>query len=108
MNDITTGIPFRIQLLPSRGFTAALAPRAASVQPAYTFGWDTAFAIRITDVNRELRKPGVCPPAFDATLPNVCRCQGTFGPWQVAVGDDGGDGTVLRLSAPIRSGRLVF
>lgn len=73
-----------------------------------TLGWDTVFAIRVTDVNAELRKPGVSPSAFSATVPQVCTAQGTFGPWQIAVGDNGGDGTLLRLTIPVPAATLNF
>lgn len=89
-------------------FGIVRASPAPTPEPANTFGWDTVFALRIADVNAELRKPGVSPAGFEASLPNVCTVAGTFGAWQIAVGDAGGDGTLLRMQAAVRSGKLSF
>lgn len=95
-----------LRVMPARA--AAAAPAPAPAPPVQTFGWDSVFAVRIADVNAQLRKPGASPATFDAALPGVATCRGGFGPWQVLVGEDGGDGTILRMQAPVTQGTLTF
>jgi hypothetical protein len=84
--------------------SAAAAVGVAVPEPASTFGWDTVFAISIADVNRELAKPGVCPPGF-ASQQGGIDVHGTFGPWQVCMG---GGAENIHFSIPIPAGQLQF
>ena len=62
-----------------------------------TFGWDTAFAVRIENVNAAIRGRHVSPAGFayqDPADPQT-RCSGTFGDWQLVRGGDGGAVNVL-------------
>src|SRR5512138_230870 len=86
----------------------AALPRVSAAPPAYTFGWDTVFAIRISDVNPQMRQSGACPEAFQAEIPNLCAAEGRFAPWRIVVGEDGGDQEILRLAIPVVAGTLVF
>ncbi len=83
--------------------------RLASAAPATsgvtfsTGGWDTVFAIRISDVNRAIAANKVSPTTWRARVeasdfgPQI-DATGTFGTWSVATG--GGSGTDLRMHLP--------
>ena len=49
----------------------AAVAQAQALEPASTYGWDTMFAIRATDVNKQLAKPGVCPVQFAQTQDGI-------------------------------------
>ena len=72
---------------------------------AFTYGWDTVFAIRKPDVNAAIVKAGSSPTSFSQVAPdNSCSVTGTFGPWQVC----GGDGVDLHFQVPIVKGSLSY
>jgi len=78
----------------------------AASQDADTQGWDTVFAIRLTDVNRTLTKPGVSPSEWSIVVnEGVYFGSGTFGPWEAT---QGGSAAILRMSAPIPQGSVSF
>jgi hypothetical protein len=74
---------------------------------AWTHGWDTVFAIRIADANARFAQPGVCPAEFSLAGKNW-TAEGTFGPWRIATGGDGGSGTIVLLSLPVTGGTLTY
>jgi len=92
-----------------RGTTprTALAFQAlASPEPeADTFGWDTVFAISITDANRAILRAGVSPPSFHFEDTDGTTIQGSFGPWQIC---RGGDGDLITFTIPITTGDMRF
>lgn len=57
-----------------------------------TFGWDTAFAIRIENVNAAIKARKASPATFSYTNPqdSKIRCSGEFGDWLIVRGGDGG------------------
>ncbi|WBO21381.1 TULIP family P47-like protein [Sphingomonas abietis] len=62
-----------------------------------TFGWDTAFAVRIENVNAAIRARKASPASFhyaDPVDPKLV-CQGQFGDWQLVRGGDGDGVNVL-------------
>jgi hypothetical protein len=86
--------------------TAQSAVLGQAIGDADTQGWDTVFAIRLTDVNRTLAKPGVSPPDWNIVLtPDLFFGSGSFGPWAAA---QGGSAAILRMSAPITAGSVTF
>ena len=61
--------------------------------------WDTAFAVRIEDVNRVLATSGVGPSKFDVALPDQnLSASGTFNAWQIT---RGGGGNLIHLKLPL-------
>jgi hypothetical protein len=75
---------------------------------ATTLGWDTAFAIRLTDVNAVLRSSGNYPRAFAIVIDsgqNWTLKDGRFGTWQLARGGSGG---IMFVSTPIDDGSMTF
>lgn len=73
---------------------------------ASTYGWDTAFAIRLPDVNSAIVKSGCSPKAFSEVAPDgSCRASGTFGTWQLC---RSGDGVLVHFTIPVRSGTMTF
>ncbi|MCT9932153.1 TULIP family P47-like protein [Planotetraspora sp. A-T 1434] len=68
-----------------------------------TNGWDTVFAIRLTDVNRAIAARGKSPEKWQATIqasdfgPQIDGA-GTFGAWSLATG--AGSGTDVRMHLP--------
>ncbi len=69
-----------------------------------TFGWDTAFAVRIENVNAAIKNRRASPHGFSYTDPGDANvhCSGAFGDWAVVRGGDGG-GVNVRL--PIQNVR---
>lgn len=82
---------------------AASAALASSTATFSTGGWDTVFAIRISDVNRAIAKTAVSPRTWRARVgasdfgPQI-DASGTFGTWSVGIG--GGSGTNLGMHLP--------
>jgi hypothetical protein len=83
--------------------TTALVPALAPSSPPTpsgeisTFGWDTAFAVRIANVNAAIAARKMSPTGFSytsSTDPKV-TCQGSFGDWQLVRGGDGGAVNVM-------------
>ena len=62
-----------------------------------TFGWDTAFAVRIENVNTTISTRKVSPASFRQVSPDDAEtwCAGRFGDWQLVRGGDGDDVNVL-------------
>ena len=67
-----------------------------------TFGWDTAFAVRIANVNQAIVAKGVSPTVFDYTDPSDGQeyCKGEFEPWVVVRGGDGGG---VNIKLPVKN-----
>ena len=85
---------------------AAVAPSPQMGASALTYGWDTAFAICIPDVNAAIVKAGASPKNFTQVAPDQsCSATGTFGVWQVC---RGGDGVLIHFSIPIATGSMSF
>jgi hypothetical protein len=79
---------------------AALATDAA----VYTYGWDTAFAIPVPEVNQAIVDHGSSPPDF-AITESTFTVTGTFGDWQVC---QGGDGKAVRMMWPLSQVVLTY
>ncbi|MEM9293127.1 MAG: TULIP family P47-like protein [Acidobacteriota bacterium] len=62
-----------------------------------TFGWDTAFAVRIENVNAAIKARKASPTSFSYQNPEDSKitCAGTFGDWQIVRGGDGGGVNVM-------------
>jgi hypothetical protein len=81
-------------------------PEAAdppAAQAAPTYGWDTAFAIRVDDANATIAARKSSPPSFAATGTDslsgtAFTADGTFGDWRITLG---GSGTLLHMATPI-------
>jgi Clostridium P-47 protein len=72
---------------------------------ADTYGWDTAFAIRATDVNAAIVRAHSSPPNFSASTADphtgkTVTVTGDFGDWQLTLG---GSGKLVRFSTPVTS-----
>lgn len=67
-----------------------------------TFGWDTAFAVRIENVNAAIQNHKSSPKGFSYTDPNDAgiTCKGDFGDWAVVRGGDGG---AVNVQIPFRN-----
>lgn len=85
----------------------ALAASLPTVEaPALTYGWDTAFAIRLPDVNSAIVKAGSSPKNFSQVAPDQsCSAQGNFGPWQLC---RGGDGVLVHFAIPLTAGSMSY
>lgn len=71
---------------------------------AYSYGWDTAFAIRLPDVNRAIAKAKSSPSHFNQQAPDgSCSVDGRFSDWEVC----GGDSTLLHFRVPISAACFV-
>lgn len=77
---------------------------ADSGQAVYTYGWDTAFAIPVTDVNKAIIDHGSSPARFSIQESGF-SVTAEFGPWQVC---QGGDGKDVRLLLPMKHGTLTY
>jgi hypothetical protein len=98
----------------ARAVPSGLRPAAFAAMPAAppvgdeasTYGWDTAFAIRVADVNAAIEKAGTSPTSFAYEEPDhSCSIKGEFGPWRIG---PGGDGKLIHLHIPIPSGELTM
>lgn len=70
---------------------------------ADTFGWDTAFAIRASDVNAAIQRQHSSPSSFaaDTTDPGshfAVHVAGEFSDWQITLG---GSGRLIHMSTPV-------
>lgn len=85
------------------------APAAPATPPptgseiADTYGWDTAFAIRVDDVNAAIVSAKSSPASFQAQGTDEMSgtrftADGTFGDWQITLG---GSGTLIHMLTPI-------
>jgi len=74
---------------------------------AFTYGWDTAFAIRLPDANAAIIKAGSSPKTFSQVAPDdsSVSTNGTFGPWQIC---RGGDGILIHFAIPITTGTVSY
>ena len=77
---------------------------------ADTYGWDTAYAIPVAEVNSAIVKAGSSPPSFSASVPDdqgnqAYAVSGSFGAWQICMGGDGKD---VRFIIPIPSMTLDY
>ena len=65
-----------------------------------TFGWDTAFAVRIDNVNAAIKNRGSSPKKFSYSEPTdkSTFCTGDFGDWALV---RGGDGSGVNVYIPI-------
>ncbi len=68
-----------------------------SDQLADTYGWDTAYAITLPDLNASIAK-SKCSPTNYAYEQDGISISGTFGTWQVC---RGGDGKLLHMTMPV-------
>lgn len=71
-----------------------------------TFGWDTAFAVRIENVNAAIKARQASPKSFQYVDPldDQVTCSGQFGDWEIVRGGDGG-GVNVCLPMTAVSGR---
>ena len=111
MMSETMSFPYQLRFpsllsvpLPGGAVPRQLAAVARAQEPASTYGWDTMFAIRATDVNKQLAKPGVCPVQFAQTQDGI-GLNGKFAAWQIC---RGGGGTNLHMQIPITTGALSY
>jgi hypothetical protein len=70
---------------------------------ADTYGWDTAFAIRVDDVNAAIIRKGASPKSFSAAAKDPhtgieVDVTGTFSDWQITMG---GSGKLIHMSTPV-------
>jgi len=70
---------------------------------ADTYGWDTAFAIRIDDVNAAIVRKGTSPKTFTASATDTMShvtvtVSGTFSDWQIT---QGGSGKLIHMATPV-------
>lgn len=70
-----------------------------------TYGWDTAFAIRLRDVNSAIVKARSSPRSFAFAPDSYSHLNGTFGDWQVRRGPTG---DLIHLTVPITGGTLSW
>lgn len=72
-----------------------------------TLGWDTVFAIPISQVNETIRNVKASPPKFAFSNAKGDTVLGDFADWQVTAG---GDGSLIWLSIPVANvtGTLLF
>ena len=73
-----------------------------------TLGWDTAFAIRLPDVNSALKNSGNYPKDFAGVIDQEEKWElkdGKFGTWQLARGGSGG---IVFVSIPIDDGLMTY
>ena len=66
------------------------------------YGWDTAYATSIAEVNHSLADPKAVPAAFNITAQGM-SVQGQFGAWSIV---PGGSGELLHLQTAIVSGNI--
>jgi hypothetical protein len=72
----------------------------------YTYGWDTAFAIPVPDVNTAIVDHKSSPSGFSITEPKAnYTVSGTFGDWQIC---PGGDGKAVRMLLPLTQVTLTL
>src|SRR5690606_11722082 len=89
---------------------AFLAAQSGGSNPppkADTLGWDTVFAIRMTDVNKAIVKQKTTPPTFSVSNPlgEGSSLSGNLAAWQLTTGADGENVNVL---VPASSGTFIF
>lgn len=87
----------------------AQASLGTNVIPADTNGWDTVFAIRISDVNHAIALQKSSPSDFsqsytDEETGDTITINGTFGDWRL---NTTGDGKNLHMSTPIATGTMT-
>ena len=80
-------------------------PKEILAAEADTQGWDTASAVRLSQVNQALEATGVSPPGFNEAVTADWAINGSFGPWRMA---RGGSGSIVFLRTPIPSATLAF
>jgi Clostridium P-47 protein len=84
--------------------TIAPAAPADTGTAVYTYGWDTAFAIPVPDVNRAIVDHKSSPAGFSQTE-HTFSVTADFGHWQIT---PGGDGKAVRLLLPLSNVRLTY
>jgi hypothetical protein len=99
--DLEDTRPLGAHQSPGSAFAAAV-DRAVSV-PFNTNGWDTTYAIRLTDVNRAIAAKGTSPTSWSASIPASMfgpriDGTGTFGTWSLTNG--AGSGATIRMHIP--------
>ncbi len=95
----------RLREVPDEPVLALDAVAAGQAQEALTYGWDTAFAIRVPDANSAIVKAKTSPSSFSQEAPDKsCSASGTFGAWQIS----GGDGVDVHFDVPIEKGSLLY
>lgn len=72
-------------------------------QKADTYGWDTAFGIRVDDVNAAIKRAKSSPTAFqavgeDALSGTKFTVSGSFGDWRITLG---GSGKLIHMATPV-------
>lgn len=72
---------------------------------ATTLGWDTVFAIRLSDVNAALVRSGQYPRTFEKDLGSGWSINGQFGAWQMS---RGGSGSIVFMQIPITAGTMAY
>jgi hypothetical protein len=82
--------------------TTATAPTDGGA--VYTYGWDTAFAIPVPDVNRAIVDHKSSPGGF-SYAGSTYTVGGSFGDWQIT---PGGDGKNVRMLLPLRDVVLTY
>src|SRR5215207_1926028 len=81
-----------------------LATDPADGVAVYTYGWDTAFAIPVHDVNKAIVDHKSSPAGF-TTAESTYSVKGSFGNWQIT---RGGDGKNLRMLLPLANVTLTY
>ncbi len=70
---------------------------------ADTYGWDTAFAIRVDDVNAAIKRKGTSPKRFSASTTDphtkiAVEAVGVFSDWRITLG---GSGKLVHMATPV-------
>lgn len=80
-------------------------PKEVLAAEADTQGWDSASAVRLSQVNKALEATGVSPPSFNQAVTDTWSINGSFGPWRMA---RGGSGSIVFMRTPIPNATLSF
>lgn len=101
----TFKLPQASALMPSFFVPRHEMPKEVLAAEADTQGWDSASAVRLSQVNRALEATGVSPPGFNLAMTDTWSINGTFGPWRMT---RGGSGSIVFLRTPIPEATLAF
>jgi hypothetical protein len=83
-----------------------LTTTASDGTAVYTYGWDTAFAIPVPEVNKAIVDHKSSPAGFSQPgNPPTYTVSGTFGDWQVC---QGGDGKAVRMTLPLQEVNIAY
>lgn len=76
---------------------------SADEREASTYGWDTVFAVRVSDANAQIRRAKSSPSNFECSPEAGTTVRGTFGDWQIGLG---GDDKLIHLYLPLHTAQV--